>query len=58
MPTAICCFSVSEAFAITASGEYELHLQMRLVQIGKDRFGTAHYPVTWLPEAVIKVQIR
>jgi hypothetical protein len=53
----ICIFSVKDAFEIKHPGEYELHLQMRLVQIGKDSSGKIHYPVTWLPEVVAKVQI-
>jgi hypothetical protein len=57
IPTDICTFSVKDAFEIKEAGEYELHLQMRLVQVGKDSSGKLHYPVTWLPEVAIKVHI-
>jgi len=56
--TEICRFSIKEAFEIKEAGEYELHLQLRLVQVGTDSSGKKHYPVTWLPEVAIKVQIR
>ena len=55
-PTEVCSFSIKDAFKITERGEYELHLQLRLVQIGTDSSGKYHYPVTWLPEVVTKVQ--
>jgi hypothetical protein len=58
VPTEICNFSVKDAFDIEEAGEYELHLQMRLVQIGTDSSGKFHYPVTWLPEVVAKIQIQ
>jgi len=43
---------------ITEPGEYELYLQMRLVQIGKDKSGQIYYPITWLPEVTTKIQIN
>jgi hypothetical protein len=55
--TDICLFSIKDAFEIKEAGEYELHLQMRLVQIGQDSSGKLHFPVTWLPEVIAKVQI-
>jgi hypothetical protein len=58
IPTEICNFSIKDAFEITEPGEYELHLQLRLVQVGTDKSGKFYYPVTWLPEVVAKVQIR
>jgi hypothetical protein len=56
--TEVCRFSIKDAFEIKKAGEYELHLQLRLVQVGKDDSGKIYYPVTWLPEVVTKVQIR
>ena len=58
MPTEICELSVKNAFQIAEAGEYELHLQLRLVQIAKDSSGKFCYPVTWLPEVTAKVQIQ
>ena len=58
LPTEICNFCIKDVFEIKEAGEYELHLQLRLVQVGIDRFGNVHYPVTWLPEVVVKVQVR
>lgn len=49
-------FSIPEAFEIKEAGEYTLHVQMRLIGNGPDSSG--HFPITWLPEAVAKVQIR
>ena len=57
-PTEICFFGVKDAFEIKVAGEYELHLQMRLIQVGKDGSGKLYYPITWLPEVVAKIQIR
>lgn len=56
--TEICRFSIKDAFEIKEAGEYDLHLQLRLVQVGTDSSGKKHYPVTWLPEVAIKVEIR
>jgi len=50
-------FSLYDAFEITQDGEYELHLQVRLIQVGKDTSGKFHFPVTWLPEVVVKFTI-
>lgn len=55
--TEICRFSLKDAFDIKEPGEYELHLQLRLIQVGIDSSGKLHYPVTWLPEVAIKVHI-
>lgn len=41
----ICRFSVKDAFEIKEAGEYELHVQMRLVQVGKDSSGKFYYPI-------------
>jgi hypothetical protein len=57
MDTEVCRFSIKDAFEIKAAGEYELHLQIRLIQVGLDNFGKFYYPITWLPEIVAKVQI-
>lgn len=57
MRTDICFFSLKDAFQIIKPGEYELHLQVRLIQTGQDSSGKLHYPVNWLPEVVTKVQI-
>jgi hypothetical protein len=55
--TEICRVSLKDAFEITEPGAYELHLQLRLVQVGADTSGNLHYSVVWLPEVVTKVQI-
>jgi len=34
MPTTICAFKINDVFNIKASGEYELHVQIWLVQMG------------------------
>ena len=58
MPTAICNINLKDAFEIKEPGEYEFHLQMRLIQVGKDHSGNLHYPVAWLPEVTAKIEIR
>jgi hypothetical protein len=55
--TDICFFSLKDVFEIKNTGEYVLHAQMRIIQAGQDSSGKLHYPVTWLPEVVTKVQI-
>jgi hypothetical protein len=57
-PTEIDSFGIKDAFEIKTAGEYELHLQMRLIQVGIDSSGKFYYPVTWLREVVAKVEIR
>jgi len=54
----MCHFSLKDAFEIKKAGEYELHVQLRLIQVGKDSSGKIYYPVTWLPEVVAKIHIR
>ena len=49
-------FSIPEAFEIKEAGEYTLHVHMRLIGNGPDASG--QFPITWLPKAVAKVQIR
>ena len=55
--TDICEINIKDIFKIKAAGVYELHLQMRLIQKGQDNSGKLYYPVTWLPEVAVKVQI-
>ena len=55
--TDICEINLKDIFQIKMPGEYELHLQMRLIQKGQDSSGKIYYPVTWLPEVAVKVQI-
>ena len=50
--------SFPEAFTLKKSGEYTLHLRMRLVQGDEDSLGQIHLQRIWLPEVVAKVQIR
>jgi len=57
MRTDICFFDLKAAFEIKNPGNYELHLQMRLIQTGQDSSGKFHYPVTWLSEVVTKIKI-
>ncbi len=57
-PSEICSFSIKDLFIIETPGEYELHLQLRLIQVGADSSGKLCYPISWLPEVVAKVQIR
>lgn len=57
VPREICNFSLKDVFEIKKPGDYELHLQMRLIQTDQDSSGKLHYPVTWLPEVVVKVQV-
>jgi hypothetical protein len=57
-PTEIVDFNAIEAFKIKEPGEYELHLQLRFVQIGKDNLGNFHYPITWLPEVTTKIKVQ
>lgn len=53
----ICAFSLKDTFKITRSGNYELHVQLRLFQPAKDVFGNFHFPAVDLPETVIPVYI-
>lgn len=53
----ICYFSIRDAFEITKPGDYGLHVQLRLVQVGRDSSRKLHYPITWLPGIVAKVHI-
>lgn len=55
--TEICSFAIKDAFEIKAAGEYELHLQMRLIQVAKNGSGKFYYPVSWLQEVVAKFEI-
>jgi hypothetical protein len=57
-PTGICFFGIKEAFEIKDAGEYELRVQVRLVQIAKDGSGKLHYLAAWLPEVTAKVDIQ
>jgi hypothetical protein len=58
VPTPICTINLKDAFTIRKPGDYQLHLQMRLIQVGKDPSGKLHYLVTWLPEVTAKVAIQ
>lgn len=58
VPTAICAFNVNDTFALSKPGDYNLHLQMRLIQVGKDPSGKLHYLVTWLPEVTAPVRVQ
>jgi hypothetical protein len=57
MPTQICHVPFRDAFNITVAGDYELHVRLRLIQVGLDQDGNFHYPITWLPEIVASVHI-
>lgn len=49
-------FSISQAFQVKQSGEYTLHLSLRLIQSKQDRSDQLSTIV--LPEVITKVQIR
>jgi hypothetical protein len=57
VPRSICDFDVGNAFKIEKPGDYDLHLQMRLVQSAQDKSGKLHFLITWLPEVVVKIHI-
>ena len=51
-------FSIPETFQLRQSGEYELHLRMRLIQCKQEASGQLYFSMIWLPEVTAKVQIR
>jgi len=46
-----------DVFKITTPGDYELRVQLRLVQSAKDASGNFRYPVMVLPQAITRVRI-
>jgi len=57
VPVQICCFSLLDVFKVTTPGDYELRVQLRLVQSAKDASGNFRYPVMVLPQAITRVRI-
>jgi len=57
-PSRVCSFSLLDVFKIAKPGNYELHVQLRLVQSAKDVSGKFHFPITALPEAVAKIKVN
>jgi hypothetical protein len=57
MPVQISSFSLLDVFKITQPGDYELHVQLRLIQSAKDVSGNFHFPVMVLPETVTRIHI-
>ena len=55
--TDFCSFGLADAFEIKEAGEYELHVQTRLVQVARASSGMSYYPVDWLPEGVVRFQV-
>jgi len=51
--------SIPQVFQLHQSGEYTLHLRIRLIQYRTDAYGKPYFPVNiWLPEVVANVQIQ
>lgn len=51
-------FSIPEIFQLKHAGEYTLHVHVRLARHEKNASEKVNLMITWLPEAVAKVQIR
>jgi hypothetical protein len=51
-------FSIPEVFQLKQTGEYTLHLNMRLMQSQHDSSGKLYFSIIWLPEVAAKVQIQ
>lgn len=56
-PTVLCHLSIPGIFELKRPGRYELHVQIRLVQIGKDQSGSLYYSITELHDSVIMVPV-